>query len=125
MARYLHPPRTFEQVIQPFAPDIQSLCQAVRTHIQSALPKADEGVYGGTAVANVLYSIGGENNVLCGFQAAADHVKVFFHHWQTLKEKGVSIRGSGKHARHIKLTPNDDQLSKLPQYIAWVHSAAQ
>jgi hypothetical protein len=67
------------------------------------IPESDEAVSGGARVGMVLYSIGGSNNVVCGFQPTQDMCRLFVHRWQQLKEAGYRLEGSGKNARHIKI----------------------
>lgn len=108
MTTYDSPPKTVEEVLKPFSPDIRNLGMQVRAQIHAALPDAEENVYGGKSVANVLYSRASVNDVVCGFQPQEQLVRVFFHNWKNLKEAGYQVEGTGKNARHIKLRSESD-----------------
>ena len=96
-------PATFEDVVRPLPASIRDAACAIREAIQASLPDADERIYGGAKIGMALYSINGENNVVCGIQPTATSCKVFFHAWESLVGQGFRLEGSGKNARHIKL----------------------
>lgn len=96
-------PATFDDVVRPLPASIRVAAYAIRRAIQASLPDADEHIYGGAKIGMALYSINGENNVVCGIQPTATSCKVFFHAWKSLVAQGFSLEGSGKNARHIKL----------------------
>ncbi len=105
---YEKPPQSYSELFEPFSEEIKELGKVIRSKIIFALPEADENVYGGKKVGNSLYSIGGENNVVCGIQPQMNFVRVFFHNWERLKDAGYSVVGSGKNARHVKIKKKSD-----------------
>lgn len=105
---YDQPPQDISALFAPFSQQIKTLGEAIRAQIKEALPQATENIYGGKKVANVLYSIDGKNNVICGMQPGDGFVRVFFHHWQRLQEAGYAVEGSGKNARHVKIASKED-----------------
>ena len=78
------------------------------SEIRRLAPDADENVYGGLKMANVLYSVGSDTNVFCGIQPANDRCKLYLHHVRPGDVPDLKIEGSGKHARHVKVATNSD-----------------
>ena len=103
MTTYVRPPGDFDELVEPFPEDVRETACELRRLIQRALPDADENVYGGLKVANVLYSIGRDTNVICGIQPADTHCKLYLHHVKPGDVAGVKVEGSGKNARHVKV----------------------
>lgn len=101
---YDKPPGTIQELLEPFPQQIRDLTDEIRQVILAVLPDSEENVYGGKKVGNVLYSVGGTGNVICGMQPQQTFVRVFFHRWERLKAQGYRIQGSGKHARHVKIS---------------------
>lgn len=108
MTTYADPPTTVEAVLRPFSAEVRRLGKRVRKEIQASCPDAVENVYGGKVVANVLYSLANDNDVICGFQPQTGLLRVFFHHWDALKAAGYKVEGTGKNARHVKLKSEND-----------------
>lgn len=100
---YEKPPKDFSELFAPFSREITELGKTARTAILEALPNAEETVYGGKKIGNVLYAANGESKVVCGMQPTATFVRIFFHQWQNLTAAGYRIEGSGKNARHVKI----------------------
>ena len=100
---YDRPPQTFAELFSPFPEEISELGKEARNRIRLALPEAEERVYGGKKVGNVLYSVDRPNNVLCGIQPGETFIRVFFHQWEILKQAGYPVEGTGKNARHVKI----------------------
>lgn len=105
---YKKPPENIVELFGPFPPEIKELGEEIRKEILDALPKAEENVYGGKKVGNVLYSVGGKNHVVCGMQPQEKFIRVFFHNWEKLKDAGYQVEGSGKNARHVKIESLSD-----------------
>jgi hypothetical protein len=115
MAVYKEPPATFDELIQPLPKEIQNITSRLRHSIIDTLPEADENISGGVKMGMALYSIGNPNNVICGFQPTESMCKLFFHEWETLRDQGFKLEGSGKNARHIKLRTESDYQSEVIQ----------
>lgn len=96
-------PTNFDDLLGPLPEHIASVAIQLREIIEATIPNADATFHGGAKIGMVLYSIGGPNNVVCGFQPSDDMCKLFFHNWQRLKESGFRLEGTGKNARHIKI----------------------
>lgn len=103
MTIYSRPPRTFEDLVEPFPAEVRETANFLRQLIKDILPEADENVYGGVKMANVLYSIGRDTNVICGLQLTNTHCKLYLHHVKAGDASGVKIEGSGKNVRHVKV----------------------
>jgi hypothetical protein len=87
---------------------IQLLFSLVRDAMLATSPLIKEEILGGNKVKMAYYSIGDRNNPVGVIGPAKDHVKLFFHHFNTVDTTGLKLEGSGKHARHVKLRPDDD-----------------
>ncbi|MEM8545316.1 MAG: DUF1801 domain-containing protein [Cyanobacteria bacterium P01_H01_bin.119] len=109
MSVYPEKPTTFEALVAPFDTSIQHVAFDLRDLVKQAFPDFDEHIYGGLAVGNALYSRGGTASVLCGIQPAWNHCKLYVHNVSDLKQAGLKIEGSGKHARHVKVKQLDDE----------------
>jgi len=103
MTIYSRPPGTFDDVVEPFPAGVRETACLLRRVIRDLLPEADENVYGGLKMANVLYSIGRDTNVICGLQPTKNHCKLYLHHVKPDDVPNVKIEGSGKNVRHIKV----------------------
>jgi hypothetical protein len=103
MTTYARVPETFVDLVAPFGREVQTLASELRTVIQSVIPDADEIVYGGLKMANVLYSRGGSTNVVCGIQPTETHCKLYLHHVKPGDVPNLRIEGSGKYVRHVKV----------------------
>jgi hypothetical protein len=111
MTLYAKVPTTFTELVAPFPADIQSIASALREVIVNLLPDADEIVYGGLRMANVLYSRGDSTNVVCGLQPTASHCKLYLHHVMPGDVPDLRIEGSGRNVRHVKVTSVDQARS--------------
>lgn len=100
---YDEPPQTFEELVEPFPPEIREIAEWLRSLLLSEFPQLDETIHGGLKVANALYSIGGADRVALGIQPGVRFVKLFIHDPEHLPETGFKLEGRGRHMRHIKL----------------------
>ena len=101
---YDQPPQTFEEVIAPFPEAIRATASWLRTLIFESFPQVEENIYGGSKVANALYSVGSTTSVALGIQPGARAVKLFVHDPAHLGKTAFKLEGKGKHMRHIKFT---------------------
>jgi hypothetical protein len=100
---YDAPPHSFEALIAPFTAPIQEIATWLRDLIVAEFPQVEENIYGGTKVANALYSIGSTDRVALGIQPGERFVKLFVHDPEHLPATPFKLEGSGKHMRHVKL----------------------
>lgn len=103
MPVYNEPPETFEALIAPFPVAMQEVATWLRNLILAEFPQVEENIYGGTKVANALYSIGSTNRVALGIQPGERFIKFFVHDPEHLPATPFKLEGSGKHMRHVKL----------------------
>lgn len=96
-------PTTFAALIEPYSPQVREIADWLRNLLLAEFPQLDENIYGGTKVANALYSIGGRERVALGIQPGERFVKLFIHDPELLPATSFRLEGSGKHMRHIKL----------------------
>lgn len=75
----------------------------LRSIVREVFPKAEEGYYGGAKVKLVLYSQGGQNNVLCGIQEGKDNsCLLYVHHLDKIEHERLKFTGKGKHAKQVR-----------------------
>jgi hypothetical protein len=101
-ALYAEPPRTFPELLAPFPAEIRAIGEWLRALVLTEFPQVEENIYGGSKVANALYSIGGAQRVGLGIQPGPRSVKLFIHDPDHLGTPPFRLEGSGKHMRHIK-----------------------
>lgn len=118
-------PKTFEDTLTDKPDFVQSVARQLRQLVQKELPDADEGIYGGKVVQNVLYSIDDPNNVICGIQPSKDKVIVYIHNVTETDSDALKLEGKGKANRHVKLTDLDgDTETELRRFIQMAKSRA-
>lgn len=100
--------QSFADVIASHTPEIQRVAQSLRTVIRSAIPDAQEGVYGGAKTRMALYSLEHEQDVVCGIQPAADHCKFYIHRVDPDDTSELRLEGKGKSTRHVKFHTAED-----------------
>lgn len=111
---YEEPPTTFEEMMHPFSTEVQETAHWLRTLIRESFPQVTETIYGGSKVANALYSIDDPNAVALGIQGGGSFVKLFVHDPHLLGKPSFKLEGKGKHSRHIKFTePPVDRREEL------------
>lgn len=123
MSTYATPPTTFDELVAPFSREIREAATALRTLVLASIPEAREHVSGGLKFAMALYSIGATTNVACGLQPTAANVKYFLHHLRDGDVPGLKLEGSGKHARHVKITSAVQ--AKRPEIVHATNEAAR
>lgn len=102
-ALYTEPPKTFEELVKPFPAEIREIAEWLRALFLAEFPQLDENIYGGSKVANALYSVGSTDRVALGIQPGRSYVKLYIHDPEHLPETELKLEGKGKHMRHIKL----------------------
>lgn len=100
---YEAPPTTFEELLAPHPKEVREVALWLRELIVTEFPQLEERIYGGTKVANALYSVGAPDRVALGLQPGKGCVKLFLHDPEHLQTDVWRLEGSGKHMRHIKL----------------------
>lgn len=111
---YESPPETFEELIEPYDREVRETAEWLRSLILESFPELEERVYGGTKVANALYSVESPDSVALGLQPGQRLVKLFVHDPEQLGQPPFKLEGRGKHMRHIKFTaPPQDQREAL------------
>lgn len=108
---YTEKPTTFDALIAPFSATVQETARWLRELIVDTFPQLAEDVYGGTKVANALYSVGAKDRVALGIQPGPKAVKLFIHDPEHLGDPPFKLEGKGRHMRHIKFTsaPRDQR----------------
>lgn len=101
---YDQPPGTFDEMVAPFPEQVQQTAHWLRGLILESFPQISETIYGGSKVANALYSIRKPEAVALGLQPGAGCVKLFGHDPAHLGDTSFRLEGRGKHSRHIKFT---------------------
>lgn len=120
---YPAPPTTFEQLVAPFAANVQEAAVALRAIFRARFPDAVESVSGGLKFATALYSFTRPTNVAFGLQPTPTHCKLFLHHVRPGDIAGLRLEGSGKHARHVKVASADD--ARRPEIAAAIEAAGR
>lgn len=111
---YDSPPKTFQQLIEPFGHEVRQTAEWLRALILESFPNVEEGLYGGTKVANALYHVDSPDKVALGIQPGERFVKLFIHDPDHLGQPSFKLEGRGKHMRHIKFTaPDGDRTREL------------
>lgn len=82
---------------------VQDVCRSLRRLVQSTLPQAVEGIYGGTKVGLALYSVGDGNKVVCGIQPSGDACLLYLHYLKPEDSPRMKLEGKGRHALHIRV----------------------
>lgn len=100
---YDEKPETFEAMIEPFPESVRETAEWLRGLIVESFPHVEEDIYGGTKMANALYSVGGKDRVALGIQPGPTYVKLYVHDPEHLGDPPFKLEGSGKHMRHVKL----------------------
>lgn len=99
---YDRPPETFAELVEPFPSSIRETAGWLRDLILESFPHVEERIYGGSKVANALYSVAAPDAVALGIQPGKRFVKLFIHDPEHLGTPGFKLEGRGKHMRHIK-----------------------
>lgn len=97
--------------LELFEPNSQALRMGLvlRELVFSSFSGIDESIIGGAKVKLALYNRGGKNNVLCGIQqGAGDSCMLYVHHVDTISHKRLKFSGSGKHAKRIKFSDENE-----------------
>ena len=95
----------FEEMLADKPDDLAALSRNLRQLVQEELPDTEENVYGGKAVQTVLYSIGGTNHVVCGFQPSDKGYCIFYlHHLLPEDSDELKLEGKGGGNRHVKVS---------------------
>lgn len=116
---YEGPPTTFEELLAPHPKEVRDVPLWLRSIIEEEFPELEERIYGGTKVANALYSVGAPDRVALGLQPGSGCMKLFLHDPEHLETNVFRLEGSGKHMRHMKLrTVADDQRDELVRLAA-------
>lgn len=113
---------TIDDLLRGKANSIQLIFHALRDKMLSASPRIVEELIGGSKVKMAYYGLGERNNPVGVIGPADDHVKLYIHHFDQVDTGDLQLEGSGKHARHIKLTSEDDlsDIGRLLQEVAKV-----
>lgn len=101
---------TIDEMLNSKPQLVATVARRLRAIVREELPDAEENRYGGKAVQNVLYSIGGTNNVVCGFQPSDKGYCIFYLHHITPEDSQVlTLEGKGGGNRHVKVSDVDDE----------------
>ena len=99
--------RTFETLIAPYPPEIQSLARDTRSFLRGLLPDAEEAIDASAPYA--FYSYGpGYRGVVCNLMISKTGVKIGLAQGSTLADPRGLLRGSGKVHRHVPLESSSD-----------------
>lgn len=93
----------FEDILAGRSEPVKAIARILRNKILSLDSGISEDIFGGKSVQNASYSIGRVNNVIAVLSPAADHCKLYLHHFDKVDTAPLKLTGSGKHSRHIKL----------------------
>lgn len=113
MAVYSKKPENFNDMIEPFPDEIKKISKALRKLILNTFEEADENIYGGLIVSTALYSYKNKMNVFCGIQPTDKFCRLFLHNIFDYHNDNIKIEGSGKNARHIKISSFDKQTAEV------------
>ena len=92
----------------------------LREQIFGSFQNIEESIVGGPKVKLALYSRGGKDKVLCGIQEGkGDTCMLYVHHLDSISHDRLKFSGSGKHAKRIKFT---DENEILAEDIKWLFS---
>ncbi len=87
---------TIEEMLASQPQPVAAVARRLRAIVREELPEADENLYGGKAVQNVLYSLGGTNKVVCGFQPSEKgYCIVYLHHITAEDSQVLKLEGKG------------------------------
>lgn len=107
MARFESPPTNWEEVLAGYPAAMQDVTVALRDVVRAALPMASETVQGAKMMGYAQYWIDGRNDVVAMISPEDEHVKLYVHHIRTDATGNLKVEGTGKNARHVKLTSVD------------------
>ncbi len=97
-----------EDVTAGHPAEIVKLFDQIRQLILSLDDRIDEAAYGGKVVKMISFSVARADNVVAVLGPAKGHCKLFLHYPDDIDAQGLKLVGKGKHARHVKLRPEDD-----------------
>lgn len=106
-ARFTTPPKTWEEVMAGYSPDIQALATDLRAVVRDALPTCTESVGGAKMMGYSQYWLDGRSDVLAMISPEDPHVKLYVHHITKDATGALKVEGTGKNARHVKLRDLD------------------
>lgn len=112
MAVYTTKPENFSEMIEPFPDEIQKVAKSLRKLILNTFEEADENIYGGLIVSTALYSYKDKMKVFCGIQPHDKFCRLFLHNLFDYHSDKIKIEGSGKNARHIKVSSFNKELAE-------------
>ena len=108
MPRFETPPTDWDEVLAGYPEGIGRLTVALRDVVRDALPTATETVQGARTMGYAQYWIDGRNDVVAMISPEDAHVKLYVHHVRTDATGRLKVEGTGKNARHVKLTQVDE-----------------
>jgi hypothetical protein len=114
-------PRTFEQVLTPYPPDVQLVATQTRTSLRDLLPDLIETVDGSGPYIGFGYTSGYKGQV-CTIIISKGGVKLGLAGGAALADPDGLLEGSGKVHRYVQLKSVDDL--QRPGVTALVHAAA-
>lgn len=107
MARFETPPTNWEEVLAGYPSAMQEVTVALRDVVRDALPMATETVQGAKMMGYAQYWIDERNDVVAMISPEDAHVKLYVHHIRSDASGNLKVEGTGKNARHVKLTSVD------------------
>ncbi len=113
------PPKELLSFLRPYTRPIRELALSLRELVIDELAPCHENIYDAyNAVALGYGSTEHLKDGICHIAVYARHVNLGFNHGATLADPGKTLRGSGKHIRHITLKDSDDlKRPELREYL--------
>lgn len=107
------PEPTLEEFLDPYSPPVRELALAARALILRAFPDALELVDAPSKI--IAYGTGRKYaDLVCAVAPFTAHVNLMFARGAALPDPAGLLQGTGKRARHVKLTsPADLEQSAL------------
>lgn len=113
MAVYSSKPESFNDMIEPFPDDIKKVAKSLQKIILNNFEDADENIYGGLISSTAFYSYKDKMKVFCGIQPTDKFCRLILHNIFNYHNDKLKIEGSGKNARHIKVSFINKEITEV------------
>ena len=110
----MKPNKNLKDFLQPYSPEIQELALELRSFITDTIPEANELIWDNYNAVAIAYSKSEKlKDAFCHFAVYTKYVNFGFNRGVELTNKLVTLEGTGKLIRHLKVTdwqtfPNEE-----------------
>lgn len=101
---------SFNSLLEGKPQPIQQIAMQLKGLALKSDKLIQEHIYGGDKNKVALYSLGRPDKVLYGIQLNDKHCILYLHYTEDADTMNLNIEGSGKQAKHVKLTSLSPEL---------------